>query len=350
MIRIRMMVIGVSDSIKMMLVLAHMRNDAHRYRKAVIRDKGHRVIDRKLRKEIRAYAKRRFGSKRYWAWLAYYTEVRGEFREGWIPAEYFRFNVVPRLNPEPALHADFKTFDYQLFGDFSVKPLFLFISGMYYTPDLKYVHPDEAVSQIQAYKDEIVIKQDAGWGGIKVRVVHGSEFKPEDLKKGNSYVIQPYVKQHKNLSDLYPHSVNTLRVTTFLKKDGTACVKFTYLRFGGDGSRIDNITSGGDFLYVDLDGTPATNTVHPYHLGTSTGERHKNTGFLYADLEIPSFHRALERCMEAHLKFPYARMVAWDVCINTEGEPKLLEWNLGNPDFYPGEIKEGPLWPDDSEF
>lgn len=348
-IRIRMFLERMFDSILMMLILVHMRNDAHRFRRMAVRKKGRRVVNRQVRKKIKSYCKQRFGSKSYWPSLALYTERKGTFQEGWIPSDYFRFKLMRVLNPEPAMHMDFKTFDYQIFGDFAIRPLFIYVSGMYLDPELNFVERELAVAQISEYDDEIVIKEEYGWGGLKVRILHASEFTQGLLRKGANYVIQPFVRQNEVMNKLYPHSVNTLRVNTFLQKDGSVSVKSILLRFGIDGSRVDNITSGGTGLYIDKDGKP-DEFACDVDTGIPISDRHKNTGYRFADLKIPMFSKLLEKCKQAHKKVPYLRFVAWDACVDINGEPKLIEWNATNPEFASHEIRFGPFWPDDSEF
>jgi hypothetical protein len=348
-IRTRMILEKFFNFILRVLILAHIRNEAHRSRRVVARKMGRKVVTRKVRKSIKSYSKRRFGSKKYWPSLAYYSEVKGKFMEGWIPYDYFRFVLLPKLNPKPAIYMDFKTFDYQLFGDFAVKPLFLFISGMFFDADLNFVDHDQLKTFLGTYDEEIVVKKESGWGGMQVKVMHASTFEPDQLEKGSDYVIQPYVKQYKTLNDLYPHSVNTLRVNTFLEKDGSVRILSTALRFGADGGRVDNVSSGGNPLFFDLNGKPDKVTYDPVYF-TETGDRHKNTGFKYADLEIPMFKEVLEKCKKAHQKVPYVRLVAWDTCIDHRGEPKLIEWNIDNPEYASLEINFGPFWPEHNEF
>jgi hypothetical protein len=337
------------DSILMTLILAHTRNHAHWLRRQVVKHNGRKVMTRQIKGSIKAYSERRFGSKSYWPYLAFNTEVRGKFMEGWIPHDYFRFSFVPRLNPQPARKMDFKTLDYQLFKDFAVRPLYLHMNGMYYDADLKFVSPDQAMSHLSEYDDEIVIKKDSSYGGMQVRVVHSSQFTPELLKEGSNYVIQPRVKQHTILNEVYSGSVNTFRVNTFLKKDGIVSVKCVWLRFGVDGSKVDNITSGGNFVYFDLSGRPE-NRIYEPDLGYELTDRHKNTAYRFSELRIPMFDEVLDKCRNAHLKFPYVRLIAWDVCIDHTGEPKLIEWNAENPDFISVTAKWGPYWIDDSEI
>lgn len=338
------------DSIKLKLILAYLRNEAHRSRREIAKKKGETVINKQVKNSIKEYSKRRFGKKSYWAYLALYTEIRGEFIKGWLPYDYYRFVFLPTLNPKPAFYLnDLKTYDFRLFGDFALKPLFLYISDIFFNADLEVVEIDQLKSYLCNYDNNIVIKDESGWGGLQVRIMHSSSFIPEELKVGTNCVIQPYVNQYKVLHDLYPDSVNTFRVNTYLKKDGSVIVKYVWLRFGTDGKKLDNINLGGKYLFFDLNGKPEK-LVYDWKSGIELGDKHKNTGYFFSEIKIPMFHEMLEKCQNAHKKFPYVRLIAWDVCIDSSGAPKLLEWNANNPDFPSQEAKFGPFWAEDDEI
>jgi len=331
------------------LSLIHSRHTAHQDRKRIIRKRGKSVVTREVKNTIKQYARERFGSKSYWPYLALYTEMRGHFVKGWIPDDYFTHVVEPKLNPR--LYGNIsglKTYDHRMFGDFVVRPLLLAISGLFYDADLNKLNDHELAELLSAHNDDLVVKEEFGWGGKQVRVIHSSEFTPDVLKRGTNYVIQPYVKQHKNLSDLYPDSVNTFRVATLLKKDGSVVIKFVMLRFGVDGKKVDNMSSGGQCIYIDPSGKPAG--VAYDNLGLPVGERHQNTGFKFSDLKIPMFHEIVENCRTAHLKYPYVGVVGWDVCVDESGKPKLLEWNAYNSLYAWVDALYGPFMTDDDEI
>ena len=328
------------------LKMIHSRIDAHRLRKDVVKKKGKKVVNRQIKKSIKEYARKRFGSKAYWPYLALYTEIRGQFIEGWLPNDYVHYVLEPQINPQPACEiSDYKTFDYQIFGDFALKPLFVFISGMFLDANFDDVEEDEVLKTLHEYDATIVIKEDRGMQGMQVRMIQSSEFRTEILRPERSYIIQPYVKQYKALHDLYSGSVNTLRVTTFINKDGSVDVRFVVLRFGTDGATVDNISAGGQYIYFDTDGKPSNKAYD--ELGFDMGERHKNSGYLFADLKIPMYQEVLKACVSAHKKYPYVRLIGWDVCIDDTGKPTLLEWNTGNPAFMMFEYVFGPFFPDD---
>jgi len=326
-----------------------MRSTAHKLRKEVVKRKGRTILNRQVKKTIKDYARQRFGNAAYWPYLALYTEIRGEFIKGWLPYDYYHNVFLPKINPPDYCHlGEQKTFDYKLFGDFAVKPLFVFISGLFYNSNFEFVEKDKVKIFMSDYNDIIVIKEEYGVGGKQISIMHSSDFTPEKLKKNINYTIQPYIRQSKVLNDLYPDSVNTIRVNTYLKTDGSVNIKFVYLRCGVDGLKVDNLSSGGLYLFFDSSGKQSNLAYDD--LGFDIGDRHKNTGYLFSDIKIPMFHEILEKCKNAHRKYPYVRLIGWDVCIDSSGEPKLLEWNAVNPGFWPQEAKFGPFWTTDDEI
>lgn len=329
------------------LSMVYSRYLAHKGRREVIKAKGERVVNRQLKREIKAYAKEKFGSKAYWPYLAFYTELRGEFIKGWLPYDYYRYKIMPGINPQHSTEiSENKTFDHKIFGDFAIRPLFIFISGIFYDADFKMLEERDITELLAEYKEDIVVKEERGTHGLQVKVMHASEFKPDKLHKDLNYVVQPYVKQHKSLSDIYPDSVNTFRVTTYLRPDGSIHVKSTILRFGINGSKIDNLSSGGQSIYFDEAGNPSQLAYNL--MGLPQGERHVNTGFKFSDLKVPMFQELKDMCISAHRLYPYVRIIGWDVCVDEKGEPKLLEWNADNPGFHPDDAIFGPIWADEN--
>jgi len=337
------------DNLVLRSRLFYSRIEAHRERKLVIRKTGRSIMTRQLKNEIKAYARDRFGSRAYWPHLALFAEMKGEFIKGWIPDDYFLYILEPRLNPKEYRNmGQQKTYDYQRFGEYAIKPLFLSITGNFYDPNCRVLNPEQLNRILKEYNGTMVVKQEFGMGGKEVTVIHSSRFKPRQLNKHKNYVIQPFIKQHKILNDLYPHSVNTFRVLTFLKKDGSVVVLYSMLRFGVDGIKVDNLSSGGQCIYIDPSGKPAS--VSYDNLGLPVGERHQNTGYEFSKLKIPMYRKILDKCIEGHQKNPYVRMIGWDVCIDEHGKPKLIEWNTHRPSYTWEDVLFGPFFLDNDEF
>lgn len=311
--------------------------------KKVVKLNGGAVVDRSLKNRIKDYSLKTFGNKSYWPYLVLYTEIRGEFLEGWIPYDYYRYNMLPGFNPTRYSYlSKIKTYDYRIFGDFAVKPLFLHISDIFYNIDLEVISKDRLKQKMNEYNDLIVVKGEFSMGGSNVKIVHSKDFDLDIVNDLGNHVIQPYIKQYKVLNDLYPESVNTFKITTYRDLEGNISVKYVILRFGIDGAKVDNLSAGGQYVYFDINGNPSE---YAYHVNNyKTGSQHKNTGFKYSNIKIPMYNKMLEKCIEAHQKYPYLAIIGWDVCIDVDGVPRLIEWNGASPSFWEYESVFGPFW------
>jgi hypothetical protein len=296
--------------------------------------------------EIKKYCKVRFGDSSYWPWIVLYSEIRGEFNEGWIPDDFYREILADRLN-KPAIPrlSMLKSFDHRLFPGFTVKPLLIRVNGIYFDQNHSEVCRDEAANLLQSFDGEVAVKRDSGPSGKGILFLQAASLDLEnDLHPEYDYVVQPVVKQHPKISKVFPHSVNTLRVVTLLMPDGDIKAILTIMQFGRGKSRIDNVMAGGCFVQIHKDGVASS--IGYDRLGLPSGEVHPDTGVRFSDLSIPAFDKAVESCINAHDLFCYNRLIAWDVCIDETGLPKSLDWNI-TPEVWRYEALFGPLWPDD---
>ncbi|PAU92842.1 hypothetical protein CK503_14230 [Aliifodinibius salipaludis] len=341
--RLRLMLERVDHSWKKYVATKMSRDAANNLRKQVVAHTGKTVVDKKMRSEIKAYCAEVLGDASYWPWLAYYAELRGEFKKGWMPDDYYRFKFLPKMNPEKYMRfSEAKAIDHKLFNGAVVDPFFTRTNGQYYHKDGTVLKQEELDQILQEVNDEIIIKPDSGRGGQGIIFTHPDELHFEKLPKSTDLIFQPVVQQHPELQKLYPHSVNTLRVLTLLDDEGTIQVKFIIIRFGREGSRVDNASRGGGWVFVNIDGT-----VHPTafdSIGLEIGKRHPDTGMLYSDLKLPFLPAIISLCKSVHHSFPYTRVIGWDIFVNEQEEPKIIEWNANNPFFDIIEARFGPFF------
>lgn len=341
-VKIRKLVKHLTSSLDNKMVHRISRDEAHRTREMIVNAKKQSIMNSDLKKKIQEYSRDRFGKPSYWPWLALYSEIRGEFKEGWIPCDYFRFSVLPQWNPHTSF-SSLKTMDYRLFNDFSVRPVATIINSVIYGPDQNVMDIGKLDEYFDNEDQELIIKQDGGKGGNKIQFVKKGELRNQHLNFLENAVVQPVLKQHESLNRIYSRSVNTVRVATYLKKDGKAVRKFNILRVGANGSRVDNTTSGGLFMLLDIEGNIISEAYD--HFCIPAASVHPDSGVAFKSVKIPGVREASEACCRAHEKFPYARFVAWDVCITENGTPALLEWNTKNPSMWFEEAVLGPFWP-----
>lgn len=66
----------------------------------------------------------------------------------------------------------------------------------------------------------------------------------DDIKTGGQYLCEEKVKNISSIKQLNPTSLNTIRVNTFVDKEGNVHFLDFVLRVGGAGSIIDNLNGG----------------------------------------------------------------------------------------------------------
>ena len=287
--------------------------------------------------------KKRFGDEGHWVWIALYTEVRGEYIEGWVPDDFYSFRILPYINPQPWNRlSTCKSFDHRLFPGFAIVPELIRINGIWFDAEMKRVDIEEEVKRLGAENREFVIKRDSSPSGHGIDFVDGADLSLDYFKRGFNYLIQPSIKQHESLSQLHHASLNTFRVTTFIKSSGNVEVKFRTLRVGSGGRRIANVSRGGLLLFLNEEGRAVTNALDEW--GIEGEQAHPDTRFYYSDLKVPSVPLAEELCRRNHLQVPYVRLIAWDLYIDQNEMPQMIEWNAVRPDLWVNEAWIGPLW------
>ncbi len=147
------------------------------------------------------------------------------------------------------------------------------------------------------------------------------------IKEINSGLCEEFVVQHKDVSALYPHSVNTYRVVTVLT-EGVPHIIYAFIRIGNGGRFVDNINAGGMAAPINIETGmieyPAFDKDSIYY------ETHPYTGCPIQGWQLPMWKESVELVLNAATVVPQVGYVGWDVAV-TENGPLLIE---GNP--FPG--------------
>jgi hypothetical protein len=196
--------------------------------------------------------------------------------------------------------------------------------------------------------DKVCFKTVEGWGG------HGFEL--IQLARGNSgggllrsrtgehmdtaqfcsdvlnqaagasgWVLEKFLVQHEQLSKLNPSSLNTLRVWALQYDTDVAKPLLAFLRIGRAGSIVDNRSSGGIVVPVDI----RTGTLKAAFEGTPRRQAfpvHPDHGAQIEGIQIPFFAEALRLAADSVLAFPGIRFAGVDVAISPSG-PSIIELN-----------------------
>jgi len=228
-------------------------------------------------------------------------------------------NIVRRMNPKDSWHffddkAQFNT----LFAE-QVKRDWLAIDEKSQVNDL---------AKFLEGKTEAIGKPLEGSSGVGIQKYNendwaeGADAFLSKLKADGIGILEEIVKQHPQMASLCATSVNTVRIATLLgdKKQG---IVYAFLRIG-NGKVMDNVDCGGMAARVDLDSGKLL-TVGADKQG-NTFTHHPKTGTPIVGFQVPYWEEAKAMCMEAALKVPQMRFIAWDVAITADG-PRFIEGN-----------------------
>lgn len=195
---------------------------------------------------------------------------------------------------------------------------------------------NEEISDFLSRNKEAFAKPSDGSGGTGVKKVN-LEYVKNPLylrvlcREQGIDLLEGVITQHEDVNKLYPHSVNTLRVTTIIDEEGKLNYLPHVMRLGRAGMNIDNVSSGGIYLKVNPEGvieSPAIleDAAFEGHGGILYDE-HPDTGVTFKGYQLPNMDQAYELVEKASSLMPQYRYVGWDVALTEDGAD-LIEINL----------------------
>lgn len=161
----------------------------------------------------------------------------------------------------------------------------------------------------------------------------------EALDVDRDVAVQLVMQQHPEMAKMNASSVNTIRIICIML-DGESIPLSAVVRIGNSGSRVDNFGSGSVGCGVKPDGRLNDCGY------TQKGERydvHPN-GFVFSEGFVPNFDKALEAVKRCHMHVPMFGVASWDIAIDADGEPVLIEDNVGGAGIDIHQYNNGPLY------
>lgn len=160
----------------------------------------------------------------------------------------------------------------------------------------------------------------------------------------NGYIVQNEFKQTGFSHDIFPGTLNSIRVVTAIDPStGTPFVMQGFHRFGTEGINVDNVASGGLFAPVDVpDGRLHALRPYPTDGQITYVSTHPCTGVKVDGECIPNWDKIKTVVTELHEHIPFFAICGWDVILTGDGEVYIQEMNY-NPDTYLGQMDKPAL-------
>lgn len=163
-----------------------------------------------------------------------------------------------------------------------------------------------------------------------------------------AYVFQDEIKSHPDLAKFNPKTLNSIRIDTF-KADGQPPeVISAFFRIGGVNACVDNASSGGCFVGINIEsGILKNRGTYKLAYGGFFNTHHPETGIKFEGYKMPFFEDVKSLAIDVANCFPQS-LVGWDIAISDCG-PVLIEGNtlfyaMSTSDIAYGGYRKNPVY------
>lgn len=281
-------------------------------------------------------------------WCRFYKGKTGEFDPRFIPNELEYADIDPYLNNWDIVDAidDKNYYSLMVYDAPMPNTVLRIIEGFCYLNDYTPVGKDVAFSLLKNYNKLIFKKSVCSFGGYNIAIwdskndteVKLKEYFETAISKKN-YVVQEFLTQSEKLSKIHSKAVNTIRINTLIINHKVHYLA-AILKMGADDMQVDNVHWGGCSCGITEDGKLKKFGSDAF--GNNI-ERHPS-GFVFDGFEVPGFQAAKELVMRLHERFGRFRLIGWDIAIDENDMPVLIEFNLKYPAIEFQQWNNGPFF------
>lgn len=219
------------------------------------------------------------------------------------------------------------------------------IGGVYLTHDYSRISEEEFVELCRT-ENSVVLKKSIDSSGGKGILFFDAELDSIEkllnwIKDKNDLIVQGVIIQHDELNRIHPESINSIRIITLVL--GEVYILSSVLRMGRGGAKVDNASSGGIVCGIEPSGWLKSEA---FDVKANRYDKHPS-GVRFESIMVPGFNSCQEICKRLAFRLiQYTKLVSWDLAIDKNGTPILLEANLcrGQLDFH--QMCNGPLFGD----
>jgi Sugar-transfer associated ATP-grasp len=225
------------------------------------------------------------------------------------------------------------------------------MNGRFYDSDYKCISSLHANELVSAIRGDLIIKPsiDSGDGkNVRKLMIENGQFttdnEPIDMNGlislyGRDFIIQHVFKQHPAIAEFHPNSVNTIRFYTLRWHDEIKIIS-AVLRLGNMGRHFDN---RGIPCGINADGRLNDYANTKYF---QRHDVHPVTGKAFKGFVLPGWQAAREFVKGLHQGLRYFDSASWDITIDPDSNPCLMEVNLTFQEINFHQVNNGPLFGD----
>lgn len=299
-------------------------------------------LNKSLIKICDEYALDCFKSKVYAPWLYVYTAMHKEFKEGWIPDNYFGIEILPKINGSYGKIASLRPLNKRIFQNSSFFPdLIYVVNGKFLdSKTLEQLDFNTTKKILFNEHEEIVYKKNESAKGKGIIFLKKDDFSLDNINSIGDGVFQYKVDQHDFFKN-FNKAVATLRVNSFINIDGKCEIVFCDLRLP-----TGNVTHvfDGSYIRIPVDPNSGRLLKEGYFTNWESTSTHPDNNQIYNQLEIPQYSNIIKCVKKLHLSYPLARIIGWDIIVDSNNNIQILEWNANHPGIKFAEATVGPVF------
>lgn len=292
-----------------------------------------------------------YGKKIPNKWHKLYQRANDTFNVAYMPEYIFSTKIEQKLNDyyQVKVFAD-KNLSDVLFNNrmenVRTPKTYLYNSfGNYYDGDRNVISRQKAIEILSTLSSAVVkptLNSSSGRNVCILNMQSGINTKTNETAEqlvdryGQDFIVQEKIEPNKELKKLYPNSINTMRVITYLL-DGEVFVCPISLRIGGGGSEIDNIHAGGMSISVSDDGELGECA---FRLGYGDNfekfYNHPDTGVKFSGYKLSFITSVVSAAKKLHTFTNGVGLISWDFTVNDKDEIIVIEANYkGQSSWFP---------------
>jgi hypothetical protein len=262
--------------------------------------------------------------------------MQGRFREGWIPDTYYAENVLPRVNGENRSAFAFTHVAHRFLDPSTVTDLLYIVNGKFLTKNHKALTRSRVPDYLFDTCGRVVLKGDRTKSGKGVRVLDATTF-GKHIDEVQYGVLQRFIQQPDSLAVFGSSAVATLRLTTVIAGGRPEC-RAACLRLG---SASDTHVKSSSQIAVPVDATTGVLNDQGWKSWQPVFS-HPDSDVAFVGQSFPKFQECVAMVKRQHEHLPYLGVIGWDVGVDINYGPTIMEFNTVHPGIKLSEAIHGP--------
>ncbi len=281
-------------------------------------------VDPKIFKRCNEYALEVLGSERFAHGLWFYSTIAGEFKEGWVPENYYFRVVNPIIKGPYEILSELKSPQSRIFDSEAFPDIAYYVNGLWLDRDYHPIPESGLQNVLFGNSEKIVFKQDLYGRGTGIYFYTEKSFDTSKIRRLGNGVFQSYISQHEFFNQFTTTSVATIRLNSVIEKSGEASIRGCALRLGSKHDTHVNQHSG---VRVAVDAKTGQLSSIAYDRSWRSYDRHPDTNVSFDNKQIPFFDDCKREVLRLHNQIPQVGSVGWDLVVDNQNSVKIMEWN-----------------------